>query len=151
MNYHRNLVFGNINHCCRPSSLPLTVACGCCLSLLPIAVSANFLHVQMEACGQEVWEWEHGDMRMEHGDGSVETGHWSNFFLVVFFQKKLSIDFIFYQCQQLPLPIAFPLPLPIVAASCCCPSLLPVTVSSNFLHVGMEACRKEHGNGRIRE
>jgi hypothetical protein len=51
----------------------------------------QFLHVRMEACGHEMWEWEHRDMSMEHGDGNVEAGQWINFFLVVFCKKNYQL------------------------------------------------------------
>ncbi len=53
-------------------------------------------------------------------------------------KKILSHDFSSQQHQPLPLPIGHLLS-----------KKIPVAVSANFLHVTMEACRQEHGNGSM--
>ncbi len=91
--------------------------------------------------GMGAWGHEHGAWGWERRDRTVKQ-----FFWLSFFKKKLSIDLSSHQCQQLPcpLPLTIPLPSPIAVASRCCPSLLPVTASANFLHVRMEACGQKH-------
>ncbi len=68
----------------------------------PLAVSANFKHVTIEACRQEHGKESVGGMSMDHEDKSMEMGQWGNFlwlsfvkrslFLVVFCQKKFFME-----------------------------------------------------------
>ena len=61
--------------------------------------------------------------------------------LAIYCKKKLSHDFSSHQYWLLPLPITI--------ANPCCPLLLHIVVSSNFLDVRMEACGQELGNGSM--
>ena len=64
------------SHQHQPLPLPIAVARCCCPLLLPIAVSANFYTQGWKygdrSVGIGAWEWEHGDVSMEHGDGRLE-------------------------------------------------------------------------------
>ncbi len=61
--------------------------------------------------------------------------------LAIYCKKKLSHDFSSHQYWLLPLPITI--------ANPCCPLLLHIVVSSNFLDVRMEAWGQELGNGSM--
>ena len=71
--------------------LTVAIAHRHCPSLLPVAVECccdfEFFTCEDGSMWTGAWEWEHRDVSMEHGDGTVEMGQRGNFFLVVFCQK----------------------------------------------------------------
>ena len=89
------------------------------ISVLPIFYMQGWKHVDM-SMGMGAWGHEHGAWGWEHRNRTVK-----HFFLVVFCEKNLSIDFSFFQCEQLP------------------------SMGRRVWGGEHRACGREHGNGRV--